>query len=110
MIADHLTKISKQEVSEEEKIQIIANFIAVKNSPRMKTFLSLDPAEYWALVQPPVYALNGSLNVQVKSGVNLPTVRATLKSGGNQNVKTEEFPSLSYLFQTASTGFIAGVC
>lgn len=106
-LLEYQLKLSKQKLSKEEKEEIVNGAIAVKKTPWMQTFISLDPAEYWRKVKAPVYALNGDLDLQVAAEVNLPTIESALKEGGNEEVKTQRFISLNHLFQTAKKGTIS---
>ncbi|MEO7993773.1 MAG: alpha/beta hydrolase, partial [bacterium] len=73
-------------------------------SPWFRYFLAYDPAPTLRQVTCPVLALNGSLDMQVASDVNLAAIAAALQAGGNTDVQTLEMPNLNHLFQTATTG------
>jgi uncharacterized protein len=77
------------------------------NSPWFRFFLTYDPARTLRKMQIPVLALNGSLDLQVNSSINLPAIEAALKAGGNENYTVKEFPGLNHLFQHATTGAIS---
>ncbi len=67
-------------------------------------FLNYNPAPILQQVSCPVFAVNGSLDLQVPAKKNLSAIEAALKKGGNTNVTTVEIPNLNHLFQTAKTG------
>lgn len=73
----------------------------------MLQFMALDPREALRKVKVPVLAVNGSLDVQVDTGQNLPEVEKALKEGGNTDVTVREFAGLNHLFQRAKTGAVA---
>ncbi len=73
-------------------------------TPWIRTFLTLDPAEYLKQVTLPVLALDGTKDLQVPSTENLATIAEALKSGGNNAVTTVDFEGLNHLFQHATTG------
>jgi fermentation-respiration switch protein FrsA (DUF1100 family) len=51
-----------------------------------------------------VLVLNGSLDLQVPPGQNLPAIRKALEEAGNKHFEVDELPGLNHLFQTAKTG------
>ena len=73
-------------------------------SPWVRTFLSLDPAEYLRQTTVPVLALDGTKDLQVPATENLAAIKAALASGGNTSVTTIDFEGLNHLFQHATTG------
>ena len=73
----------------------------------LKTFLTLEPSEYLTKVKSPVLALNGSLDLQVSSTVNLAAIEKALKSGGNKDVTVQSLEGLNHLFQQAQTGLVS---
>lgn len=73
-------------------------------SPWVRTFLSLDPAEYLKRVTIPVLALDGTKDLQVPATENLTAITAALKSAGDSSVTTVDFEGLNHLFQHATTG------
>jgi pimeloyl-ACP methyl ester carboxylesterase len=77
---------------------------ATLTSPWYRSFLVTDPADYWEKVTCPVLALNGEKDLQVAADINLPAIEKSLKSGGNNAVKTIKFPELNHLFQHCKTG------
>lgn len=87
-----------------EKMAAFTQSLVALNNPWMRYFVKTDPAEYWSQVKCPVLALNGTKDLQVNHDMNLPAIRAALRSGGNRKVKTVALPGLNHLFQTAETG------
>ena len=72
--------------------------------PWMAYFLKIKPHDYWKKVTCPVYAINGSLDVQVDTKTNLVAIQNSLKSAKNKAFKIQTFEGLNHLFQTAKTG------
>jgi pimeloyl-ACP methyl ester carboxylesterase len=109
---DELTAILKkamikQKSSPEEIKTALEGFpasAAALTSPWYRSFLVTDPADYWKKVTCPVLALNGEKDLQVAADINLPAIEKSLKSGGNNAVKTIKFPELNHLFQHCKTG------
>ncbi|EDY82183.1 hypothetical protein VDG1235_1803 [Verrucomicrobiia bacterium DG1235] len=82
----------------------IDNQIQMVTTPWFRQLLSIDPRPTLQKVECPVLAINGAKDVQVASGENLAAIDSALKSGGNTNITTKEFPNLNHLFQTAESG------
>jgi pimeloyl-ACP methyl ester carboxylesterase len=95
-------KMTKEELDAQIEVQL--GFV---NSPWFRFFLTYDPAPTLSKVQVPVLALNGSLDLQVNPGVNLPAIEQALKAGGNQNYTVKELDGLNHLFQHATTGAVS---
>jgi fermentation-respiration switch protein FrsA (DUF1100 family) len=76
-------------------------------SPWMRTFLTHDPIPVLRRLSIPVLALNGTLDLQVLSGVNLPPIQAAIRAAGNPKSAVGEMPGLNHLFQHATTGLMA---
>jgi pimeloyl-ACP methyl ester carboxylesterase len=78
------------------------------NSPWMKRFLALDPAEALRQVSCPVMVLNGTLDAQVSTEQNVPAIEAALKEAAAKDPRTQAtvkvMPGLNHLFQPAKTG------
>ncbi len=73
-------------------------------SPWYRTFLTLDPQLYLKKVHCSVLAINGDLDLQVDSKINLPAIEKALIFGGNSKYTIEEIHGVNHLFQTAKTG------
>jgi pimeloyl-ACP methyl ester carboxylesterase len=82
----------------------IDSTVKIFSSPWFRFFLSYEPATALRHVTCPVFALNGSEDVQVSAAQNLPAIRAALTAAGNTHVVTIELPGLNHLFQPAATG------
>lgn len=74
------------------------------STPWMLYFLRYDPAPALQKVKCPVFAINGSKDLQVTAKENLDAIRAALIKGGNQKATIKEYPGLNHLFQECTTG------
>lgn len=100
-------ELDKKSLTQEERKQKMADFtqgLVSVNNPWMRYFMATDPAQFWSQVKCPVLALNGEKDLQVSQEVNLPAIKAALRSGGNRKVKTVMLPGLNHLFQHSETG------
>jgi pimeloyl-ACP methyl ester carboxylesterase len=100
----------KQKSSPEDVKKALDQFpvsAATLTSPWFRTFIVLNPADYWKKVTCPVLALNGEKDLQVAFDVNLPAIRKALRSGGNNKVTIRSFPDLNHLYQHCKTGLIS---
>lgn len=70
------------------------------DSPWMRTFLTLDPAEYLPKVKCPILALQGMKDSQVLA---VPNIARITELAGN-NTRHEVFAGLNHLFQHCTTG------
>jgi pimeloyl-ACP methyl ester carboxylesterase len=70
--------------------------------PWTRFFLAYDPQPALREMRCPVLALNGAKDQQVVPAVNLPAIRAALRS--NADATVIELPGLNHLFQDAPTG------
>jgi len=73
-------------------------------TPWFQFFLEHDPRPILRAVKVPVLVLNGSRDLQVLPGQNVPEIVAALRSGGNRQVESRILPGLNHLFQTCTTG------
>ena len=71
-------------------------------SPWFSTFITLEPADYISKIKCPLLAVNGTLDTQVKTTLNLPVIRQMLP-----NATIKEYSGLNHLFQHAITGSMA---
>ena len=76
----------------------------ILTSPWFRFFMEYDPATALRKIKCPVLAMNGSLDMQVDPGRNLPAIESALSEAGNEDFRTVEMPGLNHLFQTAETG------
>ena len=70
--------------------------------PWLQWFINYDPSEDIRQSHCPVFVLNGDLDCQVISSLNLPAIRRLLPSSPQNLVK--EYPGLNHLFQHCTTG------
>jgi len=70
----------------------------------MQYFIRYNPAPALEKLQIPVFALNGSNDLQVSATENLTAISEALKRGGNQNVIIREYSGLNHLFQECASG------
>lgn len=71
-------------------------------TPWMHFFLRHEPAAALHALRQPVLVLNGELDMQVPSEMDLSAIRIALT--GNPRALVKELPKLNHLFQTARTG------
>jgi pimeloyl-ACP methyl ester carboxylesterase len=76
-------------------------------SPWFRFFVLYDPAPALRKITCPVLALNGELDLQVPSSLNLPAIAKALEDGGNHDYQIVKFPKLNHLFQTSQTGLVS---
>jgi len=88
------------EVAEEWVERQITSF----SGPWFRYFLIHDPRPVLRQVTVPVLAINGTLDLQVPSEVNLQAIEEALREAGNERVTLIELPGLNHLMQTARTG------
>ena len=69
-----------------------------------RALISYDPQSALRKVRCPVLAMNGSLDLQVPSRLNLPPIRAAL---AGTSATVEELEGLNHLFQRAKTGAVS---
>ncbi|MDG1332448.1 MAG: alpha/beta fold hydrolase [Crocinitomicaceae bacterium] len=88
-------------MTDEEFIEMEVDQIT---GPWLQYFIKHDPATILEKVKCPVFALNGSKDLQVPPKENLEAIEAGLKRGGNSDFKMLELPNLNHLFQESETG------
>ena len=72
-------------------------------SPWYLHFMRYDPISDLKKTQCPILALNGEKDLQVDADMNLGAVEQWVKSNGNKQVTTKEYPGLNHLFQVCKT-------
>ena len=77
----------------------------IKRSPWLNFFIDYDPSADISKTLCPVMAINGSLDIQVISSLNLAGIKAHLKPNPKNIIK--EYPSLNHLFQHCKTGNVS---
>ena len=72
-----------------------------------KYFIKLDPSVALQKVKCPVFAINGSKDLQVPSRQNLEIIKNSLIKGKNKQITITEIPNLNHLFQETTTGYVS---
>lgn len=85
---------------------VLRKGIEAAATPWTAYFFTHDPADDLRGVECPVFAANGSLDVQVGAAENLAAISSALDGGGNAAYVAREYPLLNHLFQYAETGNI----
>ena len=91
-------------LTEDEKNSLFQSVSIFNNHHWYKYFISVKPDEYLSKIKIPVLAINGSLDTQVPSNVNLYGIESSLKKAGNKNYTIKELPGLNHMLQHAKTG------
>lgn len=69
------------------------------SSPWFRYFLQFDPEPYLEKTTCPIFAVNGSKDIQVISSQNLGGIEEILTNAGHQDFSIKEYPNLNHLFQ-----------
>ena len=77
---------------------------AVQQVPWIQWFIDYDPSADISQTHCPVFALNGTLDCQVISSLNLKAIKRLLPKDDDSQNLVKEYPSLNHLFQHAVTG------
>ena len=104
-------ELNKLEESQRKEIQFSSQvvrkqFVGSLTSNWMRVFLKLDPADYLEKVHQPVFAINGTNDIQVLYQYNLPAIEKALKKAKNNNYKIYTAVGMNHLFQESTTGMI----
>ena len=83
-------------------VEKIHQYERVQNIPWLRWFVNYDPSENISKTKCPVFALNGDLDIQVISSLNLPGIERNLPKSKKNLIK--EYPGLNHLFQHCTTG------
>lgn len=75
--------------------------------PRMRWFLRYDPRPTLQQLKQPVFALIGTLDLQVLAKDHLPPLRAALAADTNPSVVVKDVHGLNHLLQPAMTGLFS---
>lgn len=102
VVVQKLREAWKADRGSDAPTQMEAQFASV-SSAELRSFILLDPSEALGKVKVPVLAMNGSRDVQVPPGQNLPAIVSALTAGGNPDVTAVELPGLNHLFQHCKT-------
>lgn len=76
--------------------------ILLRGNPWLSYYIDYDPQADIASITCPVFALNGSKDIQVLSTPNLEAIQHTLPP--SKHHLTKEYPGLNHLFQHCTTG------
>ena len=85
--------------------EFIDNAIASTTIPWIRWFLAHDPAPVLKRLDMPVYAINGSLDLQVPASSELTLIQEVMVES-DRDVTTRLYPGLNHLFQPATTGAV----
>ena len=72
-------------------------------SPWLKYFITYDPEIFLRNVKCPVFAINGSEDMQVESDRNLKSIESLLEKHGNKHYRIKEYSGMNHLFQRCTT-------
>ncbi len=105
ILTEEVNKIADKDLPENTTKQqlIVAQLYQISN-PWMQNFISYDPIPTLRKIKCPVLAINGSLDLQVPSQLNLNSIQKNITSNGNKSITIKEYKNLNHLFQTAITG------
>lgn len=107
-IVERYTKVLQDELGQAmDGEKYLSSIYKALSSPWMKTFLVLEPAKYLRNVKQPILVMNGTLDQQVDIGLNIPTIKESLKFAENDKVTYEMIEGVNHLFQTAPTGAVS---
>jgi uncharacterized protein len=93
--------------SEMPEKQFVKYIIDTYTSLWMFYFIRLEPRVALEKVTCPVLAVNGSKDLQVDAGQNLPPIKTALEKAGNKDVTIKEYVGLNHLFQECETGAVS---
>lgn len=82
-----------QDILKDERVQKV---------PWFRWFIDYDPSDNISKTRCPIFALNGDLDWQVISSLNLPAIERLLPKSKTNLIK--EYPGLNHLFQHCTTG------
>jgi len=102
-----IEKESSKTTTQEEKDEIVKQFVKTATGKYYQYLLKYDPALALAHVQCPVLALNGENDVQVPADENLNAIQTVLLKAENADVTVKKIPKLNHLFQTSETGSVS---
>ena len=82
----------------------VAQSLTMLQMPWFKSFVKLDPRQYWEKVTVPVLAMNGAKDTQVPADENLDAIKKALAR--NKDVDAQKLAGLNHLFQPAESGLL----
>ena len=94
---EELAKVGSQEKLTQQQISAL-------QSPWFRYFITYNPRENLMNTRCPVFAINGSKDLQVAPKSNLKGIREALEASGNKQYDILEIEGLNHLFQTSETG------
>ncbi len=97
--------VSGSTATEQEMEDQIDLAVRQFQSPWMKFFLTYDPAPTLGMLDCPVLAMNGTLDLQVWHDQNLPVIEQIINDAGG-DVTIVRLEGLNHLFQPATTGAV----
>lgn len=104
LAAAALRKYPKEVLGNKSIDELVKQGSQLYNSPWFRYFITFDPATYLTKITCPVLAVNGTLDVQVRSSSNLSAIKANLTKAGNTKFKIATLTGLNHLLQKATTG------
>ena len=84
---------------------MIDDAIAESRTPWLQFFMLHDPGPVLERIDLPVFAINGTLDVQVLGSKELPVIERAVRRGGGQ-ITIRSYDGLNHLFQPAETGAV----
>ena len=85
---------------------IVNAAVAQFADPWWRYFSTINPADYLTKVTCPVLAINGTLDMQVNSEIDLTGIKKDLDAAGNKHHQEIALPGLNHLMQKAKTGSV----
>lgn len=101
-----LNKYQATDTSNEYKAQNKSSMVDQIATPWFRYFITADPQEYLSKLKCPVLAINGALDMQVPSKLNLDGIEKSLTLSGNKKFEIFEVPDLNHLMQKVKTGSV----
>ncbi|MBW4890943.1 alpha/beta hydrolase [Mucilaginibacter sp. HMF5004] len=74
------------------------------SGPWFRKYVALEPVVFISKLQCPVLAINGTLDMVVRSEENLNAIKGALQAGGNKHFEVTPITNLNHLFQTTKPG------
>ena len=103
-LIDDVMKTIPENMRDNENAKTRVNAeLDVMTSPWYIYYMKYDPINDLKNIKCPVFAINGEKDIQVPANLSLPAIEKAIKSNGNQNVKTKNYPGLNHLFQHCKT-------
>jgi pimeloyl-ACP methyl ester carboxylesterase len=112
VLFNNLVSYLKENLTEDEypsgvsKEIFLANQINPLINPWFRFFLGYDPLIALKNLDTPVFALNGSKDLQVDANQNLSLIEKSLNKAGNKQLKAKLYADLNHLFQESKSGLV----